>query len=114
MPDSSLFISLYWMQTYFKKEDVCLKDCGGLVVWYRDPMWMFRYDNMTNDTWANKNERNDLKTENGKNLRSCVDNSRMSEVNDENEIVFICKHFGNVKIGGVGGGVEDGDGGITK
>lgn len=64
-------------------------------------MWMFRYDNMTNDTWANKNERNGLKTENGNNLRSCVDNSRMSEENDENEIVFICKHFGNVKIGGV-------------
>lgn len=63
-------------------------------------MWMFWYKNMTYDAWANKNERNDLRTENGNNLTRCVDNSRMSEENDENEIGFICKHLGNVKIGG--------------
>lgn len=62
-------------------------------------MRMSRYDNMTNDAWANKNEINDLKTVNGNKLTICVDNTSMSEENDENEIGFICKYLGNVKIG---------------
>lgn len=53
---------------------------------------MSRYDNMTNDAWANKNEINDLKTVNGNKLTICVDNTSMSEENDENEIGFICKY----------------------
>lgn len=87
------------MQTSFRKEEVCLKDRGGLVIWCRDPMRMSRYSNMTNDAWANKNEINDLKTVNGNKLTICVDNTNMSEENDENEIGFICKYLGNVKIG---------------
>ena len=57
-----------------------------------------------------KNERNNLKTENGKNLTSCEENSRMSEENDEIEIGFICKNLGyvyeNRSSTGVRGGVE--------
>lgn len=45
-----------------------------------------------------QNERNNLKTQNGKNLTSCEENSRMSEENDEIEIEFICKNFGNMRI----------------
>lgn len=48
---------------------------------------------MTHGLIILKNERNNLKTVNGRNLTSCEDNTRMSEENDEIEIGFICKHI---------------------